>query len=188
MNFIYILVIAVSVLTVLSAFALLFGSSKSEKGRSLWFFIAAIGEAIWGLSISIFLSLGQGSDPNATAPLLVKGIYAGAVVMDVALLGYISWKYKLGKIVTALFAIAGIAILAVFFYDPSVLYSSINLSGASKPATRRNLLTATGGITANVAGWTVNDADGNVVRKARINLDGTNLTLVLDAGTAIIVK
>ena len=59
---------------------------------------------------------------------------------------------------------------------------------ASKPATRRNLLTATGGITANVAGWTVNDADGNVVRKARINLDGTNLTLVLDAGTVIIFK
>ena len=55
--------------------------------------------------------------------------------MDVALLGYISWKYKLGKIVTALFAIAGIAILAVFFYDPSVLYSSINLSGASPSIT-----------------------------------------------------
>ena len=65
---------------------------------------------------------------------------------------------------------------------------TIHLSGATKPATRRNLLTATGGITANVAGWTVNDADGNVVRKARINLDGTNLTLVLDAGTAIIIK
>ncbi len=65
---------------------------------------------------------------------------------------------------------------------------TINLSGASKPATRRNLLTATGGITANVAGWTVNDADGNVVRKARINLDGTNLTLVLDAGTVIIFR
>ena len=65
---------------------------------------------------------------------------------------------------------------------------TINLSGASKPATRRNLLTATGGITANVAGWTVNDADGNAIRKARINLDGTNLTLVLDAGTVIIFR
>ena len=65
---------------------------------------------------------------------------------------------------------------------------TINLAGASKPATRRNLLTATGGITANVAGWTVNDADGIVVRKARINLDGTNLTLALDAGTVIILK
>ena len=131
MNFIHILVIAVSVLTVLSALALLFGSSKSERGRSLWFLAAALGEAIWGLSISLFLSLNPGEAANTMAPTLVKGVYAGAVVMDVALLGYISWKYKLGKIATTVFGIAGIALLAIFFYDPSILYSSIVLGSGS---------------------------------------------------------
>ena len=134
MNFIYILVIAVAILTVLSAVALLFGSSRIEKRRSLWFFAAAIGEAIWGISISLFLALGNNETAEATAPLLVKGIYSGAVIMDVALLGYISWKYKSGKLATVLFAIFGIALMTIFFYDPSVLYSSIALSGPGAPS------------------------------------------------------
>ena len=133
MNFIYILVIAVSILTILSAIALLFGSSKSAKARSLWFLVAAIGEAIWGISISLFLALGTGEIDNTVAPYLVRGIYAGAILMDVSLLGYISWKYKTGKALTTLFAIAGVALLTIFFYDPSVLYSSITLSGSAGP-------------------------------------------------------
>lgn len=139
MNFIYILVIAVSILTVLSAIALLFGSSKAEKGRSLWFLAAAIGEAIWGISISLFLTLGLDGRNADFAPLHVKGIYSGAVLMDVALLGYISWKYKLGKIITTLFAIGGVALLTIFFYDPSVLYSSITLTGPGAPLVQIDL-------------------------------------------------
>ena len=134
MNFIYILVIAVAILTVLSAVALLFGSSRIEKRRSLWFFTAAIGEAIWGISISLFLALGANDVAEATAPLLVKGIYSGAIIMDVALLGYISWKYRTGKLATILFGVIGIALMTIFFYDPSVLYSSISLSGPGAPS------------------------------------------------------
>lgn len=135
MHLLYILVIIVSVLTILSALALVFGSSKSEKARSLWFLVAAIGSAIWGMSISVFLSLKTGEIQEMNAPKLVAGIYAGAIVMDVALLGYISWKYKLGKVATAFFALVGIALLTVFFYDPSVLYSSINLSNTGNSIT-----------------------------------------------------
>ena len=131
MNFIFILVIAVAVLTVLSAVALVFGSSKSEKGRSLWFLMAAVGSAIWGLSISVFLSLHDTEASRNIAPWLVKGIYAGAVIMDVALLGYIAWKYRTGKLLTTLFGIIGVVLMAIFFYDPSVLYSAIDLTGGS---------------------------------------------------------
>ena len=127
MHLLYILVIIVAVLTVLSALALVLGSAKTEKARSLWFLVAAIGSAIWGMSISVFLSLKNGEIQQMNAPKLVAGIYSGAIVMDVALLGYISWKYKLGKMLTAAFAVIGIALLTVFLYDPSVLYSSINL-------------------------------------------------------------
>lgn len=127
MHLLYILVIIVAVLTVLSALALVLGSAKTEKARSLWFLVAAIGSAIWGMSISVFLSLKNGEIQQMNAPKLVAGIYSGAIVMDVALLGYISWKYRLGKMLTAAFAVIGIALLTVFLYDPSVLYSSINL-------------------------------------------------------------
>ncbi len=55
--------------------------------------------------------------------------------MDVSLLGYISWKYRFGKILTSLFATLGVGLLAIFFYDSSVLYSSIVLTGASPSIT-----------------------------------------------------
>lgn len=127
MHLLYILVIIVAVLTIMAALALVLGSPKGEKTRSLWFLAAATGAAIWGMSISVFLSLKNGEVQQMNAPYLVAGIYGGAILMDVALLGYISWKYKLGKVVTSLFAIAGIVLFTLFMYDPSMLYSSINL-------------------------------------------------------------
>lgn len=135
MHLIYILVIVVAVLTVLSGLTLVFGSPKTEKPRSAWFLVAAIGEAIWGISISCFLALGSGETETQIAPWLVRGIYGGAILMDVALLGYISWKYKLGRVVTVLFAILGVVMIAILAYDSSVLYSSINLMSAGNSIT-----------------------------------------------------
>lgn len=135
MQLIYILVIVVAILTILSGLTLFFGCSKSEKPRSLWFLVAAIGEAIWGVSISSFLALGAGEGNYGIAPWLVGGIYAGAIVMDTALLGYISWKNKLGKALTTLFAVVGVILIAIFIYDPSVLYSGIILSNIGNKVT-----------------------------------------------------
>lgn len=131
MHFIYILVIAVAILTILAALAYVFGSSKNDRANSLWFLFAAIGEIIWAVSIAVFLSLGNGEFDYQIAPWLIKGIYIGAILMDTSILGYVSWKYKLGKIFTTIFAIAGIILAAVFIYDPSVLYSEIILNGSS---------------------------------------------------------
>lgn len=131
MHFIYILVIAVAILTILAALALVFGSSKSEKPHSLWFLSAAIGEVIWSVSIAVFLSLGNGSVDAAVAPWLVKGIYIGAILMDTSILGYVSWKYGLGKILTSVFLVVGIGLAAILIYDPSILYSEIILRDGS---------------------------------------------------------
>lgn len=131
MNFIYILVIAVAVLTILAALALVFGSSKSERAHSLWFLAAAIGEVIWAVSIAVFLSLGDGEFDFRAAPWLVKGIYIGAILMDTSILGYISWRYKFGKFLTSVFLIAGVALAAIFIYDPSILYSEIILGNGT---------------------------------------------------------
>lgn len=128
MNFIYILVVAVAILTILAALALVLGSSKSERAHSLWFLSAAIGEVVWAVSIAVFLSLGDGAFDITMAPWLVKGIYIGAILMDASILGYISWRYKFGKLLTSVFLIAGIALAAIFIYDPSILYSEIILN------------------------------------------------------------
>ncbi|MBR2836863.1 hypothetical protein IKE79_00725 [Candidatus Saccharibacteria bacterium] len=130
-----ILVIAIAVLTILSAVALMCGSNKQEKRRSLWFLAAAIGEVMWGVSIAVALSLPPTDGGYATMPLAVKGIYVGAIVMDSAMLGYVSWKYKFGKILTSLFIIAGVVLAGIFLYDPSVLYSSFTLAHTGNSVT-----------------------------------------------------
>ena len=131
MNFIHILVIAVAILTILAALALVFGSTKTERVHSLWFLSAAIGEVIWAVSIAIFLSLGNGDFDAVIAPWLVKGIYIGAILMDASILGYVSWRYRLGKILTTMFLIVGVGLAAILVYDPSILYTQISLGGDS---------------------------------------------------------
>ncbi len=128
MNLINVLVIAVSVLTILSALTLVFGSSKAERLRSLWFLAAAIGEVMWSVSIAGFLSLGTGELDYELAPWLIKGIYVGAIIMDSTILGYVAWKYRFGKILTTFFLVTGAVLSTIFLYDPSVLYSSFILS------------------------------------------------------------
>ena len=128
MHLIYILVIAISCLTILSALALVFGSAKAEKKHSLWFLAAAIGEVLWGVSIAVALSLPPTDTGYALMPWFIKGIYVGAILMDSTILGYVSWKYKFGKVLTSVFLIIGAVLSTIFLYDPSVLYSSFTLS------------------------------------------------------------
>ena len=128
MNLINVLVVAIALLTVLSALALVLGSSKQERGYSLWFLGAAIGELIWSVSIAVMLTLPPTDAGYAVAPWAIKGIYMGAIVMDIGVLGYVAWRNKFGKVLTSLFMIFGLILMVIFLYDPSVLYSSFNLS------------------------------------------------------------
>ena len=128
MNLIHILVIAISVLTILSAIALVCGSSRKERGRSLWFLAAAIGEVMWGVSIALALSLPANDFGYATMPWCIKGIYVGAILMDSTILGYVSWKYKWGQVLTSVFLVIGAVLSIIFLYDPSVLYTGFTLS------------------------------------------------------------
>ncbi len=129
-NLINVLVIAVAALTILSAVALMLGGKKTERKWSVWFLLAAIGEVIWGVSIAGFLSLGTGEVDYEIAPWLIKGIYVGAILMDSTILGYVSWRYKFGKVLTSMFLVAGTILATIFLYDPTVHYSSFTLSHA----------------------------------------------------------
>lgn len=128
MNLINILVIAISVLTILSALALVFGSAKKERGRSLWFLAAAVGEVLWGVSIAVALSLPPTETGYAMMPWCIKGIYVGAILMDSTILGYVSWKYKWGRYLTTFFLVVGAILSVIFLYDPSVLYTGFTLA------------------------------------------------------------
>lgn len=135
MNLVNFLIIVVSVLTILSALTLVFGSQKIERWRSLWFLAAAVGEVIWSVSIAGFLSLGTGEADQQIAPWLVKGIYVGPIVMDTMLLGYVAWKYRFGKAATVIMLAAGAVLATIFLYDPSVLYSQYALANAGNTVT-----------------------------------------------------
>lgn len=128
MNLINILVIAISVLTILSAIALVCGSSKKERGRSMWFFAAAVGEVMWGVGIAVALSLPPTEAGYAAMPWVLKCLYVGALIMDSTMLGYVAWKYKTGKIATSIFLIIAAVLSVIFLYDPTVLYTGFTLS------------------------------------------------------------
>ena len=128
MNLINILVVAISLLTILSALALVFGSSKKERLTSLWFLAAAVGEVMWGVSIAVALSLPPTDAGYAVMPWMLKGIYIGALLMDSTILGYVAWKYKTGKVVTLFFLVVAVVMSVIFIENPSVLYSSFTLS------------------------------------------------------------
>ncbi len=128
MYFIHVLVVVVAILTILASLALVFGSDKKEKVHSLWMPLAAIGEAVWAVSIAIFLSLGNDVVGSTIAPWLVRGIYLGAIVMNVAILGYILWKTWSGKIVTLIFMLGGILLGGLIVGRPEMLYTGIILA------------------------------------------------------------
>lgn len=127
MQLIAILLITVSVLTLLSGIAAFCGATKGDRARSAWFFASTIFAMVWTIAISLFLI----ATPEwSYMPLIVNLTYVSAIFIDIALLGYISWRKKAGKIVTLIFLVAGIVFTVFFMHNPGLLYSDIILSSA----------------------------------------------------------
>lgn len=127
MQLIAILLITVSILTLLSGIAAFFGATKGDHARSAWFFVATVFAMVWAVAISLFLIATPEWDHM---PLLVNLTYVSAIFIDIALLGYISWRKKAGKIVTLIFLVAGIIFTGFFASNPGLLYSDIVLTSA----------------------------------------------------------
>ena len=128
MQLVAILLITVSILTLLSGLAVFLGSSKGDRMRSLWFFIATIFATIWMVTISLFLIAKPSWIDHMT--LLVDMTYISAIFIDIALLGYINWQHKAGRITTLVFAFLGIIYAIIFMLNPSLLYTEIKLTNA----------------------------------------------------------
>lgn len=127
MQLIAILLITVSILTLLSGIAVFFGATKGDRARSAWFFAATVFATIWMVSISLFL-IANSDWPYMT--LLVDLTYISAIFIDIALLGYISWRKRFGKVTTLAFLVAGIIFAAFFVKNPELLYTEIVLTSA----------------------------------------------------------
>lgn len=127
MQLIIILLIAVSLLTLLSGIAVLSGARKGERAQAFLFFFITFFAIGWAVSIGIFLSLPESTSSDVAA-LTTYGIYLPALFMSWGLAIYPIYKYKIGKAVMAVYGIFCILLLVFPLMDPSILYSSITLS------------------------------------------------------------
>lgn len=125
MQLIVILLTTVSILTFLSGAIVFFGSSKGDRIRSVWFFLAAIFATAWMASISTFMIADEGMVD--TIDWHVKWTFISAILIDVSFLGYIAWRERYGQIITLIFTLLGLIISAVIFINPSLLYNEIAL-------------------------------------------------------------
>ena len=124
MQLITTLLIAIAALTILTGVSILFGTTKQSRAQGAWFFIAALGAAVWSAAIAIFLTMPE-SSANLVQPLVVS-IITGIALTDVAMLGYTSWPSgKSGKALTALFGLVGITIIIALALHPELFYSHV---------------------------------------------------------------
>lgn len=126
MQLIVILLTTVSVLTFLSGAIVFFGSSKADRIKSAWYFLAAIFATVWMASISFFLV----APPSAIDSIgwHVNWTFASAIFLDAAFLGYGAWQKKYGKLVTLIFCALGLIIGGIIILKPALLYSAVILA------------------------------------------------------------
>ena len=135
MQLIVILLATVSILTLLSGIIVLFGSSKVDRVRSVWYAAAAIFATIWMVSIATFMI----SSPKSAATIgwHVNWTFISAIFIDVAFLGYGAWNKKYGKIATLVFLLIGTIISAAILISPSSLYSEVILANTGNSVVMR---------------------------------------------------
>ena len=126
MQLIVILLTTVSVLTFLSGAIVFFGSTKKDRIRSAWYFLAAIFATVWMTSISFFMIA-----PTTAVETInwhVNWTFISAIFLDAAFLGYGAWSKKYGKPITLLFCLLGIIISGAILISPESLYTEVTLS------------------------------------------------------------
>ncbi len=126
MQLIVMLLGTVAILTFLSGLITFFGAKKGDRVRSAWFFAAAIFATIWMSSIMFFMTAGP--EKVNTIDWHTKWVFVSAILIDIAFLGYVTWKEKYGKYITFFFLIIGAIISAFIFAKSDSIYNAIILS------------------------------------------------------------
>lgn len=128
MSLISILVFVTAALTFATGLLSFLGASRADRNQAAWFFVSNIGSVVWSIACATFLILPVGAD--GAAVWMVFGIYLGALLMITPMLGFVAWKYKLGKVATILFILLAVALGLALVYDPGVLFTKIVLSNS----------------------------------------------------------
>ena len=126
MQLIRTLLIAATIVVILSGISVFFGSPKQEKKTAIFFLLSAIGASIWTIAIAIFMHMPGVSDNFIHA--IVTCIITGVTLCDVGLLGFLSWNYKGGKQLTFIFALAGTVLVTLLAVNPNLFYSSVDIT------------------------------------------------------------
>lgn len=121
MQLIQILLIVTAALVLLSGLSVVFGSPKEEKAGAVKFFLATLGAALWTLAILVALMPAEDAETMVMAvPFISVAVIGSIMLCDVSLLAYLSHKRKYGGLATGIFALVGLALIAVIVVDPAV--------------------------------------------------------------------
>lgn len=126
MNLISILLIAVAVLTAIVGVVTFLGGSGKERWINAWFMVTCFASAVWAVAIAVMLGLPEES--AHLAPSVIMVIYAGAVFTSPTALGFVSWRFRIGKILTIISLILGICLGGAVLLHPEWLYSGYTIS------------------------------------------------------------
>lgn len=127
MQMITMLLVIVSILTLLSGISTFLGAAKGDRARSAWFFVATVFAATWIAMVLLFLNATSGVDAKQ---LIVTTSFAFISVLftDAALLGYITWRHRFGKIATLIFMAINLIFTTLVVARPTSFLSEIVLS------------------------------------------------------------
>ena len=128
MHLITILLIVVGLLTGLSGAIVFFGSFRSNRARSAWYFISALFAACWTLVIAISLPAKTAPENGISIP--VNWSFVSAIMLDATFLGFCAWNKKYGKVATIIFLILGAAISSCIFINTKWMYSDVTLNSS----------------------------------------------------------
>jgi hypothetical protein len=126
MQLVSILMFLTAIMALLSGIIVLVGASPSSKARAIWFLLAGISIAIWCTAMALFYMAIPGQEE--TARIYAYAVYIGGIIMMPFIFGYHCWINRLGKIATFIVLAAAFVLIVQFALNPSLLYSSIELS------------------------------------------------------------
>lgn len=126
MQLICTLMVAVSILVFMAGLSVLIGLRKKNFGKGVRFFLATLGSVLWTVSILVLLNLPTSA--QSLANFVTVAVIASITVCDVALLAYLGWEQKNGKLATLLFGVVGAGLVAILAMKPEVFFEGISLN------------------------------------------------------------
>ena len=124
MQIVNILLNIVAVLALVAGATTFFGANKGDRARSAWFFAATVFSALWIFSVLTF----QAARPGFDMDLIMYPAcfcYISVLFTDVALLGYITWQRRSGKIATLMLTVLSFIFSCVVLIWPKLFQSEI---------------------------------------------------------------